>query len=320
MNVLEATEAQKYAALRALKTVAIADGTFDTRERNMLSSIAGALAIEVDPDGLDAIEPTALAEAIDDAHLRERTLQALILMALADTEGTDAEAAVVERYAKAFDVDSHWVRDLRHLVEGHIMRLRLDVARSSFVPGMVKRSMAEHGWRGIIKFFGPQVGMGLDADLAWKYKRLGLLPEGTLGRTFWAHMTKNGFALPGEPQGMPEQVAPHDMIHVLTGYLTDPIGELQVGAFTAAMCRESNAFIQDPFTFLFSGMLLFHAGVAIRPMLPAAKDLWRPEPILAALQRGAATKRNLMEGWDFWHDVEKPLGVVRAELGIPEAS
>jgi uncharacterized tellurite resistance protein B-like protein len=320
MDILSASPTQKLAALRALKTVALADGTFDARELAMVRAVAETLGVDGRPEDLEPITAAELASAITEPELRLRLVQALLVMALADTEGSRAEADLVDEIAEALDVDSHWVRDLRLLAKGHIMRLRLDVMRHSFIPGMLKDALKRRGIKGVLEFFGPQLGMGLDAERAWRFKRLGLLPEGTLGRGFWAHMTKNGFAFPGEPEGMPEQVAPHDMVHVLAGYDTDPIGELQVGAFTAGMCRHDNAFVADPFFFLFSGMLLFHADVAIRPRFGSSKDLWRPKPILEALQRGAATKRNLVDGWDFWADVERPLAELREELGIPATS
>lgn len=317
MNVLEATEAQKLAALRAMKAIAMADGTYDAREKGLLAAVTGALGLSVDAGALEPIEPSVLAEAVTDPNLRMRIIQALIVMALADTVGSAAEVELVERYAQALGIESHWVVDLRRLVEGHVMRLRIDVARASFVPGMVKRTMDKHGLAGLVKFFGPQLGsFGLDSELAWKFKRLGLLPAGTLGRLFWEHMTSNGFAFPGEPEGMPEAVATHDMIHVLTGYLTDPIGELTVGAFTAAMCREKNGFVADPFVFLFSGMLVFHAGFPLRPKFGAERDMWRPEPVMAALQRGMKCNRNLIDGWDFWPDVERPAAELRERFGI----
>src|SRR5439155_974344 len=77
-----------------------------------------------------------------------------------------------------------------------------------------------------------------DSALAWRYRRLGLLPEGTLGREYWKYSRKNGFAMPGEIAGPDEIVVNHDLIHVLTGYDTDPPGEFEAAGFTAGICGE----------------------------------------------------------------------------------
>jgi hypothetical protein len=41
---------------------------------------------------------------------------------------------------------------------------------------------------------------GEDAEVAWKYKSLGLLPQDTLGRLFWEHSTRNRFGFPGKKE------------------------------------------------------------------------------------------------------------------------
>jgi ubiquinone biosynthesis protein Coq4 len=152
-----------------------------------------------------------------------------------------------------------------------------------------------------------------DADLAWRYRRLGLLPEHTLGRRYWAHMRENRFAFPGEIGGAPEFAVQHDITHVLADYATDPAGELQIGVFTAGMKKE------DPFTFCFGAMLQFHAGLKIHPLVAPATGNFDPETFARAHERGSRMKIDLTAGtWDHWPHMERPAEDVARELGISD--
>jgi ubiquinone biosynthesis protein COQ4 len=57
---------------------------------------------------------------------------------------------------------------------------------------------------------------------------LAILPTGTLGKALVDHFAHNGF----QPLTTgPRRKQLHDAVHVLTGYGTDPVGELEVQAF-----------------------------------------------------------------------------------------
>jgi ubiquinone biosynthesis protein COQ4 len=57
---------------------------------------------------------------------------------------------------------------------------------------------------------------------------LAILPTGTLGKALVDHFNHNGF----QPLTTgPRRKQLHDVVHVLTGYSTDPVGELEVQAF-----------------------------------------------------------------------------------------
>ena len=49
------------------------------------------------------------------------------------------------------------------------------------------------------------------------------LPDGTLGREYWKHMTTVGFGFPGEPAGIPLPVAYHDVAHVLAEHAAEGV-------------------------------------------------------------------------------------------------
>ncbi len=64
------------------------------------------------------------------------------------------------------------------------------------------------------------------------------LPERTLGYAFWQNYTQNHFPFPGQAGGIPERLVFQDLGHLLSGYDTTPVGEIQQGAFPAILSME----------------------------------------------------------------------------------
>jgi ubiquinone biosynthesis protein COQ4 len=70
--------------------------------------------------------------------------------------------------------------------------------------------------------------LSINVPAVFNPQDLARLPVGTLGRALVDHFTQNGF----QPLTTgPRRKQLHDAVHVLTGYHTDPIGELEVQAF-----------------------------------------------------------------------------------------
>ena len=299
--------------LRAMKVVAAANGEVADSERALIESAARALAVEVDIDALEPIAAEDLAAAISEPAWRERLVQALVVMAVIDGEASKDEIAVVKSFADALGVDEPRVKALRHVMGNRVGMLRFDLFRRVPLPRkMVKQAYQDGGIGGAIRFVVDTMkGAGKpDPELAWRYKRLGLLPEGTLGREFWRHMTENRFALPGEPGGLPEIGAHHDLTHVLTGYDTDQAGEVQIASFYAGYYRE------DPFAFVWMVLLMFHLGIQLNPRATPGKGFFDPDKVLRALRRGAAINIDLTERWNYWDVVELPIDEVRRRYNI----
>ena len=103
----------------------------------------------------------------------------------------------------------------------------------------------------------------------------------------------------------------HDLGHVLSGYSTDPQGEIQQAAFQAGFAR------RDGFTFLLFGILQFHLALRITPVAKGYRGLFDVPAVLTALHRGAACKVDLTEDYDLFANKDRSLETVRAELGIP---
>ncbi|HEY8377554.1 MAG TPA: hypothetical protein VIK91_13760, partial [Nannocystis sp.] len=154
-----------------------------------------------------------------------------------------------------------------------------------------------------------------NAELAWRYRKIGLLPEGTLGRELWRYYRERQFAFAGEPGGVPEALVHHDITHILTGYDTDFAGELQTLAYIAGLRGE------DPTSALFLVLLQNAAGGKIRPAGEGPGDAPRlgfdPAQILAARERGRNTREDFTRRRDFWDVMDRPITELHERFGIP---
>ena len=297
--------------LRALKTVAQASRGLHDSERDLLEAAAQVLSVDVPVAELAPIAPEEAGAVVVDERDRTRLLEAMLLMALMDQEVDRPELDVIDRFAAAWDIDEPRVKNLHQYVDGHRARMKLDVVRRSyFAQKVLPEAWKEGGLRGIWKAFGPRFGKATDPELAWRYKQLGLLPEGTLGREYWTHLTSRKFAMPGEPFGFPWQVV-HDMGHLLGDHDTDPAGEIEQAAFEAGYMK------RDPFFLIFATTMIFHLGFPVLgdDYLGVSKGAFDAKRAARAYARGMACAVDLTD-WDYWPHVGRPIDDVRRELGI----
>ena len=246
---------QAYWGLRAMRTVALADGELSASEVHMLEAIQRIHGTAYPLEQLEPITSVDLAQELPDPQLRRQLVQGLIVMSLIDREASSQETDLIEQYAQALEVSIPEVKDLRYLLRGEIFRLRLDLARRFWLKEKVIGIWNNEGLRGIYKLVRGLMGKYEDAEMAGRYKVLEQYPAGSLGRTYWEYCRNNGFALPGEKGSAPEQILFHDCAHLLSGYGTAPEEEVQVACFSAGFQR------RDPFTFIlfvfYSSMWVF---------------------------------------------------------------
>ncbi len=284
---------QAHWGLRAMKTIAMADGALDASELHLMASVQRVIGTTYALEHLAPITPADLARTLPDLQIRRQLVQGLIVMAMIDGKASPQEADLVEQFARALEVSVTEVKGLRHVLEGEILQLRLDLVRRFWAKDKLKEVWNEEGLRGLFKVVGGMLGQYENRSLAARYQALEQLPSGSLGRAYWEYCRHNGFALPGEKGGPPEFVVYHDCTHVLSGYGTDPEGEVQVACFSAGFRR------RDPFLFVFFVLLQFHAGIRMTPITKARTEFFNPEKALIALQRGAAMNVDLTDGWDY---------------------
>jgi hypothetical protein len=295
-----------------MKMIARANGAFDEWERGLVKTAQEIFGTSHDIDALPPIEPDELAEHITDPSLRRQIVRGMIVMSLIDGEASPEEAALVERFAAALGVASPDLGALRNLADGHLLRARFDIARRFFAREKLGEYTKQKGFGWLAKALAAMAGLREDTATARRYRALEHAPAGSLGRAYYDFVTSNEFTFPGEKGSPPEVISLHDLTHVLSGYGTDPVGELQVLAFHAGCRREE----KDPFAFLLFGIAEFHMGIAMSPVATGSRGALDPGKVIRAVQRGRACKIDPTDGWDPWAVMDRPLEGLRAEYGI----
>jgi tellurite resistance protein len=293
------------AVLRALRKVAASNERFTDAERALVEGVARVHEVEIAADALEPIAFEQVARVVRDPHRRKRAVQLAIVTALVEgTPGPETERAVRE-LATALGLDEGGLSVLYDVTHGRALLARVDMIRrvSRFIRNV-------DGFPGILGMALPMFGLGSgDRRTAARFRELEKCGGETLGRALYDHFVENEFKFPGEPGGIP--VVFHDVGHVLSGYATDPQGEIQQAAFQAGFARH------DGFSFLLFGILQFHMGMRITPVAKGYHGLFDVTRVLTALQRGACCKVDLSSRYDVFADKDRPLEEVRRELGIP---
>lgn len=307
--LFDLTPAQVRAALGAARALAAADGTYDDHERRLIEAAARTLGYTGPIDGVDADD---VANVVTDPAIRLRIVQAMIVVAMIDGAVTDAEHEVISFYARALAIDEPRIANLKQIAHGHSRMLYIDLWRkSAYLQDAAKKAWHDKGLRGLYEFFGSVTGVAHNAELAARYRALGNLPRGTLGREYFEHMVERGFPFPGEQRGFAEELVKHDLAHVLGGYDTEPTGECEVIGFISGFMKH------DPFGYLFMIVVHMQLGVNVFTGSPVDHMILPVDKVVAAIARGAKVTRDLYDpAWDFWAELSLPLAEVRHKYGI----
>lgn len=321
MEFLESGSESAPYELRALTAVARAATSGLGQPQRAMVDAARRLILHTDMDveSVAPIEPAELAAHIEGSGQARQLVRLMVATSLADGPPSREQISRISAYADALHVEEPSLQVVAHLAKGHLLRFRLAFMRRSHIRAYLRNTHRMLGGvqpmiRGLLVARGV---IGEDRESIARYRALAELPEGTLGREFYCHYTKEGLAFPGERSGFPVGALFHDFSHVLAGYDTSPEGEMKNAAFQAGFTRHEDAF----FTALFA-IVIHTAGINLAPFpMPVLRGrigqgtlAW---DVLHGLQRGAAMKLDLGDGWDFWEYVGLPIEEARARLGIP---
>jgi hypothetical protein len=301
--------------LRAVKTVATADGPLHPTQRSMIDLAQRlTLGTQLDVDALEPITPEALAAAVQVPAGRERIVRGMVLVCMGRGEVTKADAAAIERYARVLGVDEHSVTNVRQLAEGRLALLRYDVNRRAFTGRALAEARETEGLLSLLRAAASRAGFREDEATAAKYEALASYPEHTLGRELWDYYQRNQFPIPGRLHAIPAFATVHDLCHVLSGYGVDGPGEIEVVAFQAGFME------RDPLSTLFVAVLQAHLGVRLVAIAPGKKgaldDPAILERMIRAAKRGSLVKRDLFDHWDYWPELSRDVSDVRERLGV----
>jgi hypothetical protein len=284
-----------------------------TREQQLLRELFESLVGSPWPQQVMPQLPVGLSGFITTRRQRQEVMQLLMVLAFLEPRLDEAKIVLLARIAAELQVEEAVVADLEEVCRNHVLKAFGDMYRRTF-----HDLNADGVLQGYARFILPMLGIGIDHAHQASYASLAATPAGSLGEALHVYYLKNGFPYPGSRKGLPyDYVAIHDVHHVITGYDTDPAGELQVLAFTMGLFPDHALLIALP------AMLQFQMGIAdplAGSVAPKLKDQLNAPAFAVALQRGAETTGPIRDfHWDFWPWIERPLQDVRRELRVGEA-
>jgi hypothetical protein len=292
-------------------------------QRAMLDAIQEVLLeSDLDVEDLEPIEGGALSKACDDPSLARQLVRFMVLLAIAEGPPTADQMELLVSFSKALEVDEPAVGVVGNLSKNNMIRFRLGFARRAHVRTYIRNTKQMLGGvfpliKAILRLRGV---LGEDQELAGRFRALGDLPLGTLGREFHDHCRESQIPFSGEKGGFPIGAVYHDFSHVISGCDTSPEGEIKNAAFQAGFCGGD----EDFFTTLFAN-LIHTAGINLTPFeMPVELGRIGNGTLaldwLKELERGSAMTVDLGDHWNFWDFVELPIDVVREKLGVRPAA
>lgn len=292
--------------LRAFKTIAMADGVFEARQRSFVETHQRALAPDVDIDAIPTIRAEEVAATISDPTLRKAIVQRMVIIALLDELADNMEVETLQAFSQTLGVDEPAVGQTKLVAKGSVKGLAFDMLRHGFLARVFRNEWNARGLGGILRGVRAMSG-GRDAKVASRFQALRKLPTGTLGARYIAYMDANKFPLPGEPKGAAEMLIFHDLGHALTGYLTDVPGEMRMAGLEAGYMKE------DGFGVIALALFGFHLGIPL-PNISACRGGFDWSAVEEGYRRGRTLNVDL-RGWDPWPYMDQPVEKVREALG-----
>jgi len=297
--------------LRALKTIGLADGPLQDTQRAVLVTAQQMFGgKDLDIDSLEPITGKELAEHVTEPATRFQLLGGMLVICMADGDVADSEAKVIGHFADALGIEDSATKNLNRLAHGHFRHARLDILRRQWAVRKVRAMAAQEGVGVYFKAILGLLRLREDPAMIEKYRAFEHYPQGSLGRAYFDYIIGNGFSFPGERGAPPEAMLFHDFSHILSGYSTEPEGEIQVASFSAGY---STVEVHNWLMFVLSQ---FQLGLQTAPNVPPETMKMDSRSLLIAFRRGAAMNMDINVDWDFWPELDKPVEALRKKYNI----
>ncbi|MDE0886289.1 MAG: hypothetical protein OSB70_12235 [Myxococcota bacterium] len=321
MELFKPEPESAHTQLRALTMVARSGSNGLARpQRAMLDAIQQVLfETDLDVENLEPIDEGALFPACGDPFEARQLIRFMILTAIAEGPPSLEQARLIDSFSEFLKVDEPAVGVISNLSKNRMLRFRVGFARRAHIRTYMRNSKKLLGGvfpvvKAVLRFRGL---LGPDEELASRFRALGDMPLGTLGREFHDHCHDAEIGFSGEVGGFPLGAVYHDFSHVLSGCDVSPEGEIKNAGFQAGFCKGE----EDFFTTLFAN-LIHTAGINLTPFdMPIELGRIAQGTLavdwLREIKRGSAMSVDLGDDWNFWDFVELPVDVAREKLGVP---
>ncbi|MGQ3889274.1 hypothetical protein ACQUW5_09610 [Legionella sp. CNM-1927-20] len=236
----------------------------------------------------------------------EYALRFLVITALMDGEINPEKIKIVFEYAKAVNLNPHYLLQLKKTLDNDLPWLIKDINQKNLESFDIFPNLKDE--KDIDNWLFPYRGDKQDPALVKRYEALSQLPPNSFGYHIWQQFKRNNYKFPGEEEGANYAfIMPHDSIHVLSGYNTSPYGELLVSVFTSTML-DKNPISGHVIPVIYS----FYLGIKLNDLAGAARVTIDPYEFWEAWYRGSQMQVNLFaHGWSLWDVAEVPLVKLR---------
>jgi hypothetical protein len=266
------------------------------------------------------MEPGPVCEALPDPEQRRELVELMVLLEMVSRPIPKRLQASVERWAMALGVDDRVLLLARDLTSHAQARATADFYRLNWI-GDGDDQRDRHFQALLARYGTPAYALTLEPDPEERQRWASLeqCPSASLGRGLWDFYQQRGFRLPGEVGAANAALAHHDWVHLVAGYDTTPIGELEVTAFMAAASRSPGAMLG-----FLGAVSIYETGLLRSVVLQQAYPQTLADPaarqrLADAIRRGNRCRVDPLLGVDYFGQAHTPLAQVRASWGLDPA-
>lgn len=275
------------------------------------------LGVAVDLEQVEPAQPEQLLAALPEPEQRRELIELLVLLEVLCRPIPPALQQSLDRWAEALAVDDRVLVLARDLSRRSQAVATADFYRLNWI-GEGDHQEDPH-FQDLLEHYGsPAYALTVEADpREWRrWHALVDCPVGSLGRGLWDFYQQRGFRLPGEVGAANAALAHHDWVHLLAGYDTTPIGELEVTAFMAAASRSRGAMLG-----FLGAVSIYETGLLRSVVLGAdyAHTLSEPgamQRLAEAIRRGSACRVDPLLDADYFALADQPLERIRQDWGL----
>ncbi len=270
---------------------------------------------------LAVFEPISAADfaaglAARNEIFRTRLVQVMELGRMILPDPSPEVSARVIDFAVELSLSEELIGHMREYVDASKQLVASDIDRSEYISNLDLSSFTPlqtaddniYAWTNTV----------LRPELADRWRALGTLAPGTLGRGVYDFYRARGFFFPGEEGSAPPVLAQHDWVHVLADYGSTVESELEVFAFISRASHDPMAF-----TLLAMVIKLFQTGE-----LDSAAGIFQADAghlaedgmaarLGDAFRRGAWTiGQPEFLATDWWSLADQPIEAVREHFNV----
>jgi hypothetical protein len=275
------------------------------------------LGVQVDWNGITAVDPEHVADCLPAPMQRRELVELLVLLEMVCRPIPAELQESVEAWAAALAVDASGLLLARDLARDSQARATADFYRLNWI-GEGDHQQDPH-FEALLERYGTAAyALTLEPDPAEmrRWQALEQCPEGSLGRGLWDFYQQRGFKLPGQVGAANAALAHHDWVHLVAGYDTTPIGELEVTAFMAAASASPGAMLG-----FLGAVSIYETGLLQSVVLNQAygrtlSDPTARERLATAIQRGARCSVDPLQGVYYFALADCPLSTIRTQWGL----